>query len=176
MTAPRVLVAYGSRNGSTAELARWIGEALTEAGLRADVRPAGDVASVADYDAVVLGSGLYAGRWLREPVRFARRHRRALLDRPVWLFSSGPLDSSASAGDDDRLPVRAAVKVADRLDAQEHVTFGGRLVAGARGFLARQLLAKGRGGDFRDRARVHVWATRVATEIAASTAAHSRLV
>ncbi|TQE36357.1 flavodoxin, partial [Streptomyces ipomoeae] len=59
--------------------------------------------SVASYDAVVAGGGLYAGRWQKHARRFLRRHRRDLAECPLWLFSSGPLDASASERD---IPLR----------------------------------------------------------------------
>ncbi|MFF6961500.1 flavodoxin domain-containing protein [Streptomyces sp. NPDC008317] len=163
MKTIRVLVAYGTRNGSTAEIAEWIGEALRERGIAADVRAAGGVKDVGAYDAVILGAGVYAGRWQRDAVRLARRQRARLAHRPVWLFSSGPLDSSAAAGD---LPATPAVtRLADRIDARAHVTFGGRLTDGARGYVARQILQQGRGGDFRDPERIRAWARSVAEEL-----------
>lgn len=163
MTAVRVLVAYGTKNGSTAEIAGWIAEALRERGVEADVRPAGDVPDTDPYDAVILGAGLYAGRWQHDAVRFVRRHRTRLARQPVWLFSSGPLDDSATDGN---LPAPPGVtRLADRIDARAHITFGGRLVKGARGFIARQILRQGRGGDFRDRERIRAWAHSVADEL-----------
>lgn len=164
MTAPHVLVAYASKNGGTTGIADWIGNTLTGRGVAADVRPAGDVHDLSGYTAVVLGSGLYAGRWLRDATRFARRHRQSLRAVPVWLFSSGPLDSSAA--ERDVPPVSGVVRVADEVDAVEHVTFGGRLVPGARGLTARLILSRGGGGDFRDPARVRAWAERVAATAA----------
>ncbi|SEN78235.1 flavodoxin domain-containing protein [Actinacidiphila rubida] len=164
MTAPHVLIAYASRNRGTAEIADWIGLTLTAEGVPADVRAAADIQDLCGYTAVVLGSGLYAGRWLRDATRFARGHRVALRAVPVWLFSSGPLDSSAA--ERDIPPVNGVVKVADELDAVEHATFGGRLVPGAHGLVARMILSRGRGGDFRDRAQVRAWARRIAATAA----------
>lgn len=165
MTGPRVLVVYASKNGSTAQIAGWIGDDLTGRGIETDVRPADEAGDLVGYDAVVLGSGVYAGRWQRAATRFTRRHRRVLLELPVWLFSSGPLDATAAEG--ALPPVPSAVRIADRIDAADHVTFGGRLVDGAGGFIARQILAKGKGGDFRDREQIRAWALGVADDIAA---------
>ena len=61
----RVLVAYGSRHGSTAEIAEAIAATLREAGLAVDCRKAGEVDSLDGYDAVVLGSAVYMRRWRR---------------------------------------------------------------------------------------------------------------
>ncbi|NBM19813.1 flavodoxin domain-containing protein [Streptomyces sp. GC420] len=168
--APRVLVAYGTKNGSTAEIAEWIARALRERQVDAEARPAAEVGDVAPYDAVLLGGGLYAGRWPREAVRFARRHRKQLSVCPVWLFSSGPLDPSAD--ERDIPPAPAVARIATRLDARGHATFGGRLAEGAGGFIARQLLKQGKGGDFRDRARIEEWAHGIATELTGSQMEH----
>lgn len=159
------LVAYGTKNGSTAEIAEFIGSVLRDKGIRTDVRPAAEVQDVDPYDVVVLGGALYEGRWHRDARRFVRRHHHALTPIPVWLFSSGPLDFSASQRDVP--PVRGARRAERRLGAEEHVTFGGRLQEGARGRMARILLEQGRGGDFRDFGRIAAWAERIAADLVA---------
>lgn len=95
----RILIAYGSKRGGTAGLAEMIGDELTAAGLHTVVRPARDVGRLDDFDAVVIAGALYANRWHGDARRFARRHAKALRERPVWLVGSGPLDDSAVGGD-----------------------------------------------------------------------------
>ncbi|HEY5834798.1 flavodoxin domain-containing protein [Streptomyces sp.] len=164
MTESRVLVVYGSTNGSTAEIARWIGETLSGEGIAVDVSSVDAVGDLAPYTAVVLGSAAYERRWLRDVVRFAHHHRGALVKVPVWLFSSGPLDASAS--ERDIPPVSRAVKVAEELHVRGHMTFGGRLVDGAQGRIARMMLDQGKGGDFRDPGQIRGWALGIAAELA----------
>ena len=86
----KVLVAYGSKHGSTAEIAEAIGEAMVEAGLDVEVLSADEVSDLDGYGAVVLGSAVYAGMWQKEAVRFLEANEAALTARPVWIFSSGP--------------------------------------------------------------------------------------
>ncbi|MFE5921409.1 flavodoxin domain-containing protein [Streptomyces sp. NPDC056468] len=159
----KVLVAYGTTNGSTAQIAETIADVLRKGGLKAEALPARSVASVVSYDAVVVGGGLYAGRWHKDTRRFVRRHGRALAGRPLWLFSSGPLDASAS--ERDIPPVPGVKKAMARLDAREHVTFGGCLEEGAKGWVAGMILRSGKGGDFRDFTVIEDWAGRVAAEL-----------
>ncbi|MFI6645435.1 flavodoxin domain-containing protein [Streptomyces sp. NPDC050504] len=162
--AHRVLVAYGSKNGSTAEIAQAVAEVLRKEGVTAQTRPAGLVTGdLTEYSAVIVGGALYAGRWHRDARRFVRRHRRALSRLPLWLFSSGPLD--ASAAERDLPPVPGVRRVEVRLDVRGHATFGGRLEQGAKGFVARMILKSGKGGDFRDFEQVAVWAQRIAREL-----------
>jgi menaquinone-dependent protoporphyrinogen oxidase len=162
----RVLVAYASERGGTAEVADWIGAALRRAGVEPDVRPAGEVPDLDGYDAVVVGGALYEGRWHREARRFVRHHAGDLADRPVWLFSSGPLDYTARDGAIG--PVPGVAKFAGRLHARGHATFGGRLTPDAKGFLASKI-AKRMSGDYRDREQVAEWATGIARELRSIT-------
>ncbi|MGA5710493.1 flavodoxin domain-containing protein [Streptomyces cellulosae] len=158
-----VLVTYGSTNGSTAQIAESIAEVLRKDGLTAEALPARSVTSVASYDAVVAGGGLYAGRWQKHARRFLRRYRHDLARRPLWLFSSGPLDASAS--ERDIPPVPGVKKAMAELDAREHVTFGGCLEEGAKGWVAGMILRSGKGGDFRDFTAIETWAAHVADEL-----------
>ncbi|WJV44727.1 flavodoxin domain-containing protein [Streptomyces flavofungini] len=161
------LVAYGSTYGSTAELARTVGDGLRKTGLLVEVRSADVVRDLTPYSAVVLGGALYSGRWQRDARRFARRHRRALVRLPLWLFSSGPLDSSAA--ERDIPPPPSVRRLAHRLHARGHVTFGGSLDERADGWVARKIVASGKGGDFRDFEVVAAWAESVARELLSLT-------
>ncbi|MFF7451563.1 MULTISPECIES: flavodoxin domain-containing protein [unclassified Streptomyces] len=162
----KVLVAYGTTNGSTARIAEAVAAVLRKEGFTAEALPTGAVARVTPYDAVVLGGGLYAGRWHRDARRFVRRHGAELARLPLWLFSSGPLDASAS--ERDIPPVPGVQKAITRLDAQGHITFGGCLQEGAKGWVARMILRNGKGGDFRDFDRIEEWARRIADELMAA--------
>ncbi|KUL21118.1 flavodoxin domain-containing protein [Streptomyces regalis] len=159
----KVLVAYGTTNGSTAQIAEAVAEVLRKEGLTAESLPAGSVARVDPYDAVVVGGAVYAGRWHKDSRRFLRRHRRELAGRPLWLFSSGPLDPSAS--ERDIPPVPGLKRAMTRLDVNGHVTFGGCLQEGAKGWVARMIIKNGKGGDFRDFDRIEDWARTVADDL-----------
>ncbi|WP_316783633.1 flavodoxin domain-containing protein [Streptomyces sasae] len=158
-----VLVTYGTRNGSTAHIAESIADTLREKGLTVETMEAASVPFVTRYDAVVIGGALYAGRWHKDARTFVRRHRNDLAERPVWFFSSGPLDTSASG--QDIPPVRGVRHAMDELHARGHATFGGCLDTDADGWLARRILHSGKGGDFRDFEAVEAWAAGIAGEL-----------
>ena len=86
----RVLVAYATKYGATAEIAEKIGQVLRQAGLPTDVLPVADVSDLTPYKAVVLGSAVYIGKWRKEAVKFLQANEKMLAKRQVWLFSSGP--------------------------------------------------------------------------------------
>jgi menaquinone-dependent protoporphyrinogen oxidase len=158
----KVLVAYGSKRGGTAGLAQMIGDELRLAGFDPAVLRAGDVKHVGEYDAVVIAGALYSMRWHRDARRFARRFDRELRDRPVWLVSSGPLDTSATTKEIP--PVKQVRTVMEAIGARGHATFGGRLESTASGFPA-SAMARTRAGDWRDPDHIHRWVLEVAQEL-----------
>src|SRR4051794_9657417 len=90
-----VLVTFASKHGSTAEIAERIAETLSTCGLQVDCMEAGEVESLAGYDAVILGSAVYMRRWRREARKFLHRFADDLAQRPFWVFSSGPVGDPA---------------------------------------------------------------------------------
>jgi menaquinone-dependent protoporphyrinogen oxidase len=157
-----VLVAHGSKRGGTAEIAQRIGDVLRARGFDVHVAPAHEVRDLRKYDAVLVGGALYAGRWVGEARQFVLRHRAALRERHVWFFSSGPLDDSARA--EEIAPTPQVAELLAHVGANGHVTFGGRLLPDAHGFVASSM-AKKRAGDWRDMPHVEAWACEVALHL-----------
>ena len=161
----QVLVAYATKYGATAEIAEKIGQVLREAGLRADVLSADRVSDLTPYQAVVLGSAVYAGRWRKEAAAFLAANESNLAERPVWLFSSGP------TGEGDavqllkgwRLP-EAQQAIADRIQPRDTAVFHG-LMDMKKLNLAEKLILKAIKapvGDFRDWDAITSWAAVIA--------------
>jgi menaquinone-dependent protoporphyrinogen oxidase len=165
----RVLVTAASRYGSTAGIAEAIGRRLEEADLDVDVVAVEDVGDLDAYDSVVLGSGVYAGRWLRHARQFVYEHESELAAKPTWLFSSGPI------GDPPKPEGDAAVKI-DRLIAQtgarDHRVFAGKLEKARLTWGDRAIVTAVRSpeGDFRDWEEIAEWAHDIAEALCATSA------
>ncbi|MGA7987564.1 MAG: flavodoxin domain-containing protein [Candidatus Dormiibacterota bacterium] len=158
----KVLIVYGTKMGGTAGIASMLGEAILSCGVHADVVRAEDAGPARGYDAVIVGSGLYAGRWRHPARQFVARNAKALLDIPTWFFSSGPLDDSARMN-----PIPASRQVARlmaRVGARGHMTFGGRLLPDAKGFPASSM-ARTRAGDWRDPEQITAWGRRIVEQL-----------
>ena len=162
--AARVLVAFASKMGSNAEIAIVIGGVLSEAGLEVDVSPARVVRDLDGYDAVVLGSALYAAHWQREANRFVNRGREALRAKPVWLWSSGPLDRHLAAR--DLPPADNVLAIMADIPFRAHHTFGGLLDPTVPG-VDEQILRTHQVGDFRDWERIRDYAREIALALTA---------
>jgi menaquinone-dependent protoporphyrinogen oxidase len=159
----RVLVVVASRHDGTRQIADAVAGVLRDAGFDVDVEDAGGAADPAGYDAVVLGSAVYYGRWLPSARAFADEHASALADRPVWLFSSGPVGDQRTAdgapsGPDPRKLVPGA---------RDHVVFGGRIERGLLGLRERAVVrvVHAGDGDFRDWEEIGSWAAGIADDL-----------
>jgi menaquinone-dependent protoporphyrinogen oxidase len=115
------------------------------------------------YDVVILGGGIYLRRWQRDARRFLRKHRDALTSARVWLFSSGPVDPETAVPNNDVIPM--VRRFARKVNAEEHVTFGGRLQPDDGDWFARTLARRGMAGDYRDESAVRAWADKIATQL-----------
>ncbi len=159
----KVLVAYGSKRGGTQGIAIILGESLRATGLTVDVRACDQVHDVSAYDAIVVGGSIYAGHWHRAARHFVKEYRNDLLERPVWLFSSGPLDDSADNG--TLAPEKQVAGYVSRVDARGHMTFGGYLSETAKGVIAKRM-SKSMAGDWRNKDQIKAWGKLIAQELA----------
>ena len=158
----RSLVVYASKLGSTGEIAEAIAVELRAAGHEVAVEPVTAVRTIDGYEAVVIGSALYAAHWQRDANRFVQRHLAGLQAVPVWLFSSGPLDSRLALSN---LPITEhAQEVTGAIGARGHRTFGGRLLADAP--VDPQVLATHVIGDFRNWDDIQAWGREIAAVLA----------
>ena len=160
-----VLVTYASKHGSTGGIAEAIATTLDDHGIGTEVLPVDAVGDVGSYDAVVLGSAIYVGRWLKQATEFARRHRALLAQRPLWLFSSGPLGTDVV--DDEEQPKELA-ELRETLAPRDHRLFYGALTKDALGFGERMIVkaVKAPEGDFRDWDEIRAWAATIADGLA----------
>ena len=119
-----ILVAYASKYGSTREVAESVASALRTRQLRVDVRPAGEVDHLDQYAGVVLGGGIYMGRWHRDARGFARHFEAELRELPVAVFALGPIDDVPEHRAGSEKQFRRAVEKL-QLDPFASTVFGG---------------------------------------------------
>jgi menaquinone-dependent protoporphyrinogen IX oxidase len=166
---PRILVVVASKHGATAEIAHAVARSLTDcpagraAGLSAIAVPAQQRPDPSSFDAVLIGSAVYAGRWLDAAREYAALHAYALRARPVWLFSSGPIGAPPFPPDE---PYDAAT-LTSLTGARAHRVFPGRLDKDRLSFGERAMVTAMRApvGDFRDWDEIAAWAAEVAAVV-----------
>jgi menaquinone-dependent protoporphyrinogen oxidase len=82
----RILVSYASQAGSTAGVAKAIGETLLEGGAQVDVMPMREVHDLSSYQAVIAGSAIHGQKWLPEAMQFMHAHQSELTSKPFAAF------------------------------------------------------------------------------------------
>jgi len=161
----KVLVTYATKHGATAGIAERIGQVLREAGLQVDVSPVSRVSDLGPYTAVVLGSAVYIGKWRKDAANFLKSNEKALSERSVWLFSSGP------TGEGDPLELTKGWRVpealqptVDNIQPHDVAIFSGALDTKKLSFFERWIINKVKApvGDFRDWDAISSWATAIA--------------
>jgi menaquinone-dependent protoporphyrinogen oxidase len=159
----KILVTASSKHGSTHEIADRIAETLREQGADVARRLPEEVSSVDEFDAVVLGSAVYAGHWLKPARELVERLGPKLEGRSVWLFSSGPLGDPPKPEED---PVDVA-EVMETTKARQHRVFAGKLTKKELSFGERAIVLALRApeGDFRDWEDIKSWAREITEEL-----------
>lgn len=159
----RVLLVVGSRHGATREIGATIAEVLEDAGLDVVERDPDDVPSTHGFDAVILGSAIYYGRWVTAMRELVERHAGALSAVPLWIFWSGPLGSKGVP----RGSVEGMDELLDRLRPVDFREFDGHLDRGELGMRERAVvsLVGAEEGDYRDFDDVREWAGTIAREL-----------
>jgi menaquinone-dependent protoporphyrinogen oxidase len=161
----KVLVAYASKHGATAEIAEKMGQVLSEAGLATEVQPADRVTDLTPYSAVILGSAMYIGRWQKEASNFLKDNEKALAERPLWIFSSGPTGEGDPVElSDGWIFPKGLQAIADRIKPREITIFHGSVDMDKLGFLEKRMIkgVKAAVGDFRDWEAITAWAQGIA--------------
>lgn len=164
----QILITYATKYGATAEIAEKIGEVLRQSGLDADIVPADRVTNLPSYKAVILGSGVYAGQWLKKAARFLKENEKTLSGQNVWIFSSGPTGQGDPAELLKGWRMPASLKsIADRIHPKDMAVFHGSISEKKLNFFEKRILkmVKAPSGDFRDWNAITAWASSIAGEM-----------
>ncbi len=156
----RILISAASRHQGTAEIAQHLADALRREGAEVAVILPEEAVGVSGYDGVVLGSAVYFGRWLPEARGMAERLRDELRERPVWLFSSGPVGAAAADPNQGKVNVDALTA---QTGALGHRVFGGRIERARLNWPTRKLVGGMRikDRDDRDWMEIEGWAQSI---------------
>jgi menaquinone-dependent protoporphyrinogen oxidase len=159
-----VLVAYASKHESTQGIAESIAEKLRQMGKQAEARPVDAVKDPGSYEALVIGSAIYYGSWLKEATEFVHRNETIIAGRPVWLFSSGPLGTEVK--DTEQQPKEMA-EFQKTIKPRDHRVFFGALEHDKLSFTERMVAKAVRApeGDYRDWEAIDAWAESIARDL-----------
>ncbi len=170
-TAPagrRLLLAYASAAGSTAETAAFLAKRLSGRGWAVDLREARKAPAPKDYSAVIVGSAVRAGNWLSDATEYVKAHRQELAKtRPVYFTMCMTLSKDTPA---NREAVAAYIKpVRELVKPRSAAFFAGKMDYSKLSFFMRQIvkMKKVPEGDFRNWTALAEWVDGLDRELAA---------
>ena len=164
----RVLVTAASKHGATAGIADAIASALLKRGFEVTIKEPSQVEEVHTFDAIVVGSAVYAGHWMKPAIELTERFAERFAGKPVWLFSSGPIGDPPKPTED---PVDVA-EVMKVTGARDHHLFAGKLDKSVLSFPERAIVGALRApqGDFRNWDEIGNWAEGIAESLSEALA------
>ena len=159
-----LLIAYASKHGSTQGIAERIAEKLRQLGKKAETRSVDTVEDPESYEALVIGSAIYYGSWLKEATEWVHRNQAVLAQHPVWLFSVGPLGTEVH--DAEQQP-KEMTEFQQAIRPREQRIFFGALDHSHLSFAERVMVKAVRApeGDFRDWQAIDAWAASIAQDL-----------
>jgi menaquinone-dependent protoporphyrinogen oxidase len=153
---PRILVTYGSKHGSTKEVAEVIAEQLGDQ-FDVDIRPAAAAGDPTDYAAVVVGGSIYAGRWHPDAQRLLKRNREVFKSVPLAVFAMGPKSLEEADLASSRAQLEHALAKVPEITPVAVGIFGGVIDQAQLGFPFNRL----RACDARDWDAIRRWTIEV---------------
>jgi menaquinone-dependent protoporphyrinogen oxidase len=163
----KVLVTAASRHGSTVEVAATIGTVIQAAGHEVEMVAPSEVEGFDGYDAAVIGSAVYVGRWLDPAREILEHHKVALRALRVWLFASGPVGDPPKPAE----PPEDGERLVELVQARELRLFPGAVDRRKLGFAERAVVGAVRipEGDFRPWEEIEAWARGIAAALDAES-------
>lgn len=169
----KLLVAYATKHGSTAEVAEFIGQIFREHYVETTVMRVEDVHSVDGYGAFVLGSPVYASLWLSEMSQFLERFEGGLSQKPVyyWMNCIRVLEAG---GREHALAEYVYQPTMKKIGVRDIAVFGGKLNIGEIDWNERwtlvvhyegDALPGSRNDDYRDWNAIREWATQIRSQL-----------
>ncbi len=169
----KILVAYATTHGSTAEIAKFIGQILAEHDAQVTVEAVENITSVTDYDAFVIGTPIYGGMWLTQMSHFLDTFEAELARKPVYFWIScirvleqdgyqHALDNYIHKPTLEKIGVKTVAVFAgklklDAIDWNERWTLSAKYDG--------SVLPGTRDDDFRDWNAIRAWASKVRDEL-----------
>jgi menaquinone-dependent protoporphyrinogen oxidase len=162
----KILIAYASKCGSTAEIANTMGTVLLEKGYEVDVFPVNQAKNLDGYDGILAGSAVRVGAWLPEAAEFVKNNQSALHKIPTAIFTVHGLNwENTSVCEALRKNYTSGVK--QLISPVDEVFFAGKINYSTMTFLEKMLCkaVKAIEEDRRDWSVINGWAAEIPSKL-----------
>jgi menaquinone-dependent protoporphyrinogen oxidase len=166
------LIAYGTRYGSTTDIANKMGNVLKRKGMDVTIINLGQekINDISKFDLVIVGSGIAIGKWTKKPLKFISRFESELAKKKVALFvSCGDAKNPDKHEDAKKRYLENIIHEHPMIKPVKVGLFGGVIDLTKVGFLTRSMLKAAskemekdgidvnKRNDFRDWKQIEEW-------------------
>ncbi len=158
----KILVAYATKSGSTAEIAKVIGDLLGEKDSGVTSAPVQEIKSITPYTHIILGTALRFEKPIHEMLTFVNRFQSELEQKPIACFSVGVYMKEDSVENREKT-FGFLTPLLEKLPQPQQIgLFGGKVDYAAIAPFWRFLVSMDRGGlmsegDWRDWSKIKRW-------------------
>ncbi len=152
----KVLVLYASKAGSTKEVAEFIGQEMTKSGAQVFVAEAEKNIDPSAYNAVIIGSPIYMGKWLSEARDYLKLHEKILKNKPTAIFFTCLSMSDPAKKNEAEKYLAEEKKLINPILVGK---FAGKMDSSKLSFFYRMIakIVGAKDGDFRDWSAIAQW-------------------
>jgi menaquinone-dependent protoporphyrinogen oxidase len=147
MSDAPVLLVYESKRGSAQQAAQWIAEELGSCNI-IDLNKNGIPRDISGYEAIIIGTGILAGKAYPKVRKFIQTHKSTLLAKDLYLFIT-----HLEEGDGVEKDFETAFDKDILVHAKQRRGVGGRLRLQKLNFILRKIIktiGEKAGRDFTD--------------------------
>ncbi|MCK5848953.1 MAG: flavodoxin domain-containing protein [Caldisericia bacterium] len=164
----KVLIAYSSKYGSTREIAEHVCKILQTDGFDVNIEKASASLKMKNYDAIILGSGVYVGKWLPGMENLLKKHFSLLQEKRVWIFSDGPTgkEEPTESIKNWKFPNYLELLL-KQINPKGIMVFNGKMLLEDMNMVHKFIIKKMNAplGDFRDWEAISEWAKSIAEQL-----------
>ncbi|MEV6562103.1 flavodoxin domain-containing protein [Nocardia sp. NPDC051756] len=171
----RIAIIYATAQGSTRDIAEFIGAELTECGATVELSDFEHAPELSRFDGIILGSAVHNRDFLPAATAFIRTHRAELRRSDVWMFSVGlgpALRGPIGRRVGNTVPKKIAA-LCETVSPWDYRPFAGHYERVGVSWQARtiyRLLGGARYGDLRNWHAIRTWSTMVAQSLGLANA------
>lgn len=164
----KILVTYDSKYGATAEIADRISTQIKQTEFDVDVLSVKKIDDIEAYNSIIIGSAVYIGQWRKAIKTFIKTEEKALSEKNVWFFSSGP------TGEGEPTELTKGWKYPeslqpffDKIKPVDIALFHGEVKLSRLNFIERFMAKKVESpiGDYRDWDAIEKWASTIVNHL-----------
>lgn len=162
----KALITYGTKYGSTAEVANYIFQILKNNAYITEIKPIQEVKGIESYDTIIIGAPLLMFHLQKDVKKFLNKFTQKLQNKNIYLFILGPTHDPYDEAEwkDSWNQLHKELALYPLLKIKEIAMFGGKFDLSKLSFLFKWFAKNTPNTDIRDWDQIKKWAEKIVNE------------